>query len=725
MTFPDVRIISDGEDAEAATFNRALQDLTARTDFLRGALQNISAQRTVEISDAPLGVGVLPGMPVYLDSASGQFRPALAALDAASDYNYADDRALWRGIVSEAAGAVGTVVLQGVVSLTPAQWDAVALSGLAQSGRYFLSSTVEGKLANDPGTLGIYIGDLSDNRLYLAAQAATNILQHIHLNVDLVGDPAGTIDPPTGSEHTFVSPDPDERGWLPATSTYFPQADIPVGAAFGYNTQHPSESRLRSLFPPVPISTAQFELRGLSLGSSRIIANQSGIWWMSAAYGEVPWDDDWANNQISDEVRYWTVRVPAATTLVEILYNQVFNQLSDELDQLAVTSVTSEQADSFIAVTPPAGKGDITLFNDGVHRIRQGGGMRVTGTAGDLQAGRRHSVRVEDGVEHELRPVATGGPSFDATITGDGTTTTFEVTHNLGTQSAALVNEFIEEIEGDGLATTFSITHGLNAPYPSVVVWDTLALEWVVPSIVSTSPNSIEVGFAVAPAASEKFAVVVQAGAGGGAAGQIPPPIVRATDDQGDQFAIDDLTVISTNTVAIQFAAAPADQQEISVVVTSRPSAPDIVPITTFDVPGSQAMIDLAGVRVSSGRAASFLFHLGDQLNLNESYQPRIRLLFAIDTPHQAEATVGEFDVLVTRVSDQGLVSETNQFMAMRAGEVGRPGRLQVAQVLAPASFRVSRGQSLLVRVLERTTGAPVPSDSLRMVGVYASFWLG
>lgn len=436
MPYPtSVRQIVNGADAEQSVFNAPIQDLTQRTDYLLSLVQNLTTGDATRLDGVTVDASVVPGTPVYLDVTDGIFKPALGALDANSGYSLAADSSLWRGIAYSVTGTTGTVITGGALTLTTLVWADVLESGSFAAGRYFLSETEAGKLTTDSGVLSIYVGDLtSDGVFVLAGQGISTFLNHVHASVTLTGHPAGNIvaDPGVNDPHVIDAPDAAEAGWLPANATYFPGftegLQIPTGAKFGYNIQHPDEVRLRSLFPPVPLESAQFALYGQVLDSTQIQVNSYGIWWMVDTYGDVPWASDYSTSGQAYDVTYWTVRIPSSTSFVDVVYDKLLLQLLDDFDSIGVRSLTTG-ASGYLTLS--ASKGAVEVNNDGVHALRGGHGIVATGTAGTAASGVRHIIRVEDSVEHQMHLQDTYPGSFSTVVAGDGVTNVVVLDHLL------------------------------------------------------------------------------------------------------------------------------------------------------------------------------------------------------------------------------------------------------------------------------------------------------
>lgn len=73
----------------------------------------------------------------------------------------------------------------------------------------------------------------------------------------------------------------------------------------------------------------------------------------------------------------------------------------------------------------------------------------------------------------------------------------------------ANIHKYTETITGDGTTTSFSISHGLNSRDVLVNVYDATTYEDVVVNIARTSTSSLTIDFAVAPIIGEDYKVVV------------------------------------------------------------------------------------------------------------------------------------------------------------------------------------------------------------------------
>lgn len=75
--------------------------------------------------------------------------------------------------------------------------------------------------------------------------------------------------------------------------------------------------------------------------------------------------------------------------------------------------------------------------------------------------------------------------------------------------SAATIHKYVGTITGDGLVSTFTINHGLDSRDVLINIYDSTSNEEIMADIYRSSPTSISVSFAVAPAVGTSYKVVV------------------------------------------------------------------------------------------------------------------------------------------------------------------------------------------------------------------------
>jgi hypothetical protein len=459
-TYPvNVRNVADGDPVAAAYTNPGVDDLTQRTDWLKQELDALTVGSVIILKNKGSDGTVIVGNPVYLDTITGLYKPAAAAVDSTALVS-AGPSALWEGVAIAASGSSIDVAITGLTALTMAEWNVVTDTGTAVAGPIYLSATA-GKVSASPGALGIYIGTLrSDGSIVLRNPTAGPFLNHVHLERTVLGKPAGTVvDPVFGANQVVTTPNPAVQGWLPASATYFPGfvvgVQIPTNAKFGYNIQQSSETLLREVFPFLPETNAQFAQGGLVLDDSKIVVNNYGIWWMDNTYGNAPWPVDYNASPVALDITAWTSRLVAEVSLVESITNSVYQTLADggieaisvgriltaDQDSLGVTATSGDNTDGFY--------GKVTLSNTGVTSIKSLRGVAATGTTTDL-AGNAHGL-VEVGSNIEL-PAAFMYNGFSAPQTtdmqpistnGSGSGTLLSLyAHGLG----AGVNDYIDYI---------------------------------------------------------------------------------------------------------------------------------------------------------------------------------------------------------------------------------------------------------------------------------------
>ncbi len=436
---PTVRQIVNGQPVEASTDNGPLQDLTSRTDWLKQQIDSLLGGSQLILRGQPVQVGTALGSTVYLAS-DNVFKPALAQIVAGSNGSYqAANPTFWQGVVGAVSGATADIVIGGTLTLTPVQWAPVFESGVFAVGEVYLSENeaTPGRLTTNPGTLAVYVGRMRPNgQLLVRLGAFGAYLNHVHLERELLGNPAGTvIDPVNPNPQIINTPNPAVRGWLPANATYFPGftvgVQIPTGAKFGYNIQHPAETALRQVFPVTPPGNAQFAQSGLILTTAQVVVNNFGIWWMENGYGEAPWPVDYAATLVAQPIDLWTTRITAAASLSEVIRDQVIAYLAaGEINNLAVAAlIPFNQADleltSTIGNLTSGFKGNVTVRNRGVTALKVSRGLAVTAATlgGDNTTGFKGVVTLNSSIQvpvpHLFTRRTTVGPTL-APLTTNG-----------------------------------------------------------------------------------------------------------------------------------------------------------------------------------------------------------------------------------------------------------------------------------------------------------------
>jgi hypothetical protein len=432
---PVIRTLADGEGATASNINRAVNDLASRTTWLRSQLESLAVGESLVLQDQTVGAAVENGQPVYLD-AGGVFQPAVVEVDP-DNLAVMGPRTRWQGIATGVSALSANIVIGGQATLTPATWASQMQDGVFVAGDLFLSAVTPGKMVGEPGSTGVFIGHVDTNgRLLVRASSTGTFVDHVHIGRSMVGDPAddAPADPAPGDPQLIIDPDPTLRGWLPANSTYFPGftvgTQIPTGAVFGYNIQHPDEADLRAVFPMVPEDNAQFYQGVEALTPDTVVINAYGIWWMTNAYGEAPWPVDYVGGPTAAlDVRLWTTRLTGGASLFDTISAKITQQLSVNAQSFAVTRLESSDPQALEITGTNTPRGDLVLTPAGVNRARARRGMRIAGSLGNA-AGWRGLVDFEVATEVEathlwteladpgdkLLPVSTNGFSAGVDI---------------------------------------------------------------------------------------------------------------------------------------------------------------------------------------------------------------------------------------------------------------------------------------------------------------------
>jgi len=166
MLWPNVETYKDGDSLDAATLNDPINQLIARTEYLKQVLDASASRTNVAIATATLSAdgGAVPklGQPVYRVPGGNAYAQAKATVGAVdeSKWFWADQQAMAVGVVgSTPSGTSATVVLSGYISFgSGLDVASVIVDKNPTSGRYFLSST-PGKLTAAPTGPIIYVCD--------------------------------------------------------------------------------------------------------------------------------------------------------------------------------------------------------------------------------------------------------------------------------------------------------------------------------------------------------------------------------------------------------------------------------------------------------------------------------------------------------------------------------------------------------------------------------------
>ena len=350
--FPSrVSHIKPGEPVSASVASRPDRALESRTNYLLRLLESIDQKLAVIHYAQPVDPNVQVGQAVYWNTTNYRYEAALATVTTDPDGNIVyDDRADVAGMVlSKPSSDLADVVLFGI-----AKFDDLTQAvegGTVTPGRYYLSSTSDGKLTQQrpPATVSVcrILGPLDKcdqaSWVLVHPQQRDFLEDHVHYQVELVARPAGDHTPPTsGNPHTITNPDSTKQGWLPASDAVF-NGKAPAGAKFGYNlSQHPE---LAALWPPVPLGAVVLEWQKTSTDNTtymiggrvppeKVVFDRYGIWWMTDCYDEVPWPTN------LDTSTGYTPPDPAACPQgVDMHLTLSFIKLTFQTDKSVVTSL--------------------------------------------------------------------------------------------------------------------------------------------------------------------------------------------------------------------------------------------------------------------------------------------------------------------------------------------------------------------------------------------------
>lgn len=413
-----VRLIVDGDPVNAAATRKPVDDLAQRTQYLKEITDALRAQQLVIVPDANLDAATVVGTPVYLDTATNTYRPALASATSQDASVTALPTAFAVGIVIEKTAATrGNIGTFGrfVELVTLADWNGLMETGTgaAVAGHYYLSSTQSGKLSRNPGSLGVYIGQLSGSGVFYIRAVPPDYGAHTHHKFAISPLPAVTDPTNVAQVHKdggtgkwiIDIPNPAARGWLPAdgqASDTWPTGWTAGDAAngFWYNLNHSSDASLRAMFPPVPVDSHVFVQGGLVQPDSRVIVNEYGIWWtenINGAQTSAPWSDSMqAAPSQEPGIDFWFSRILMGTDggLVRSL---IFSEQSALLGRfvraggLEATDGDLQLIIDALTVDPVADEGAFAVkqiagpvFSRGpvVSRIKVAGGLSAQATAG-------------------------------------------------------------------------------------------------------------------------------------------------------------------------------------------------------------------------------------------------------------------------------------------------------------------------------------------------------
>ncbi len=282
--------VKNGDKVDASSVNTPDAQLLKLYEYLLARVENLDNSTAIYRRNVTFDSAVSVGMPVYFDTIDGVFKKAKAAASIIDGVITTDEQAkLWGICASKSSTTTGDILLAGVAKIDMS----AAIDGTVGPGMYYLSGTTAGKLVLAEPPIGIPVLSIDDAGNVLVNVIANDLFgAHQHYKFDLICYPAGTAT--LAGTWSITAPDTDIIGWLPADHASF-NGKAPVGAAFGYNI---AASPLANAWPPLPLAGATIEwFTGLATvipdleGLAKI--DEYGIWWMSDAAGDQPWNEDY------------------------------------------------------------------------------------------------------------------------------------------------------------------------------------------------------------------------------------------------------------------------------------------------------------------------------------------------------------------------------------------------------------------------------------------------
>ncbi len=288
--------VKNGEEVAEKVANRQPNQLVQRTQYLKDILDSIAAGSGLYIRDVALESATKVGHAVYWDVETLEYRRGLAGAvfdDSSAGFSILPSSFVVGIVVYKRTATAGDILLSGKLS----DFDFINGAGVTgaspgDAGVFYLSSAVPGTYTKQKPPVSVYVGVLLGQGDGIFAPSPKSFLEeHIHFSVDLVAEPAGTLNcPSVDRPYTFAHVDSSLPGWLPADDASF-MGLAPVGAKFGYNLAK-DPSKLAQLWPPIPIKNIYLEKNGLGVDPSLYIVDNNGLWWLEDCYANGPFAID-------------------------------------------------------------------------------------------------------------------------------------------------------------------------------------------------------------------------------------------------------------------------------------------------------------------------------------------------------------------------------------------------------------------------------------------------
>lgn len=295
-----VRHVRPGESVTAGVTSRSTRALEQRSAYLKDRLDAIENGRALIDADVTLSSDVLVGMPVYWNSASLRYEPAMAsaAVTAEGSLEFSASSFCVGICTDKNTNTSGSVTLFGLTTISTLQ----NATSDTTPGLYYVSGINPGKLTRTRPQVAVpacYVFGAKDActttvTILVLPQFGSFFDDHIHYRFDLATTAAGDLTD-DGTTYTITNPDISLPGWLPADHASF-EGKAPAGAVFGYNLAY--DTKLAGVWPPVPLTSATLVLDkadGLmgrivpTTGPNKlVIIDSNGIWWTSSCITSAP-----------------------------------------------------------------------------------------------------------------------------------------------------------------------------------------------------------------------------------------------------------------------------------------------------------------------------------------------------------------------------------------------------------------------------------------------------
>ena len=291
----NVTQVSDGEVVNQAVTNRAIRQLTQRTQYLKEVVgDGTQASGVLSYSGVPIDSGVSNGTWVYRDDSTGIHKKALFTIeDSGAGVASMSASSAVVGIVISAANMSDATILVAGASIKPsdvgvASWQPLCVSTETfVPGFYFLSDIEPGKMTRASTASSIALGWFSYSWARVLPQYSDPLIQHRHDSFVLHNRPASYSRYPSILAPAGFTPDFSNGDWTCWYANYWtteeasysavpdPEGDISLNF---YNEVQlslkfefglpPTPVRLKITPLNDPVTQLRIEVHGFTSGSS-------------------------------------------------------------------------------------------------------------------------------------------------------------------------------------------------------------------------------------------------------------------------------------------------------------------------------------------------------------------------------------------------------------------------------------------------------------------------